>query len=159
MKKLVIAATLALLATGLVAAAGFGADNADRQSQVDRQDRPMDGSNSPWVVQDERLDRFQERFDLTDQQMSELQSEIPEDPSHEEIEETVSSYMESQGIDFEPQGPREESVLRDIGFSRVESGSVSAELLNFLVGEESSDLDDEKEVLDSLREKSRDRLE
>lgn len=107
MKKLVIAATLTLLATGLVAAAGFGADNADRQPQVDQQDRPMDGSNSPWVAQDERLDMFQNRFDLTDQQMSEMQSEIPEDPSHEEIEETVSSYMDSQGIDFEPQRSRE----------------------------------------------------
>lgn len=110
MKKFAIAATLALLATGLVAATGFGVNaDADTQAQPQfDQDRPMDGSNSPWVVQDERLDMFQERFDLTDQQMSELQSEIPEDPSHEEIEETVSSYMDSQGIDFEHQGPREE---------------------------------------------------
>lgn len=51
------------------------------------------------------------------------------------------------------------SFVRDVAFSRIESGSISPELLNLVVDEASSELDDEGEVFESLREKSRDRLE
>ena len=49
--------------------------------------------------------------------------------------------------------------VKEIAFSRIERGSISPELLNLVVDEESSELEDEKEVFKSLREKSRDRLE
>jgi hypothetical protein len=49
--------------------------------------------------------------------------------------------------------------VRDIAFSRIERGSISAELLDLVVSEEGSTLEDEKEVFNSLRDRSRDRLE
>lgn len=49
--------------------------------------------------------------------------------------------------------------VREIAFSRIEKGSISPELLNLVVEEENAELEDEKEVFKSLREKSRDRVE
>lgn len=49
--------------------------------------------------------------------------------------------------------------VEEVAFSRIERGSISPELLKLVVGEEGSDLEDEKKVFRSLREKSRDRLE
>ncbi|MFB6076120.1 MAG: hypothetical protein ABEK17_03160 [Candidatus Aenigmatarchaeota archaeon] len=87
-------------------------DDDGTPNRIDQDyERPRDGSNSPWVKEDWRLDRFQERFDLTDSQMGELKTEIQEkinsDASHEEMEEYMESKMKEFGFeDFEPREGR-----------------------------------------------------
>ncbi len=58
----------------------------------------MDGSNSPWVTGDERLERFQERFDLSDEQVEQIKGEIEalseDELDHEEIEVIVEKKSE-----------------------------------------------------------------
>jgi len=72
-------------------------------------DRPRDGSNSPWVTGDERLERFQERFGLTDEQMDEIQSEVQSlvesDATPEEIRATVTEMLASYGVEDPTLGP------------------------------------------------------
>ena len=46
-------------------------------------------------------------------------------------------------------------IVGEVALSRIERGSISAELLSLVVDEEDSSLDNEKEVLKSLRGKSR----
>ncbi|KXB06946.1 hypothetical protein AKJ54_00925 [candidate division MSBL1 archaeon SCGC-AAA382K21] len=64
---------------------------------------PEDGSNSPWVLGDERLERFQERFDLSNEQMTQLQekvqSMIEEGADRVEIGNVIRSQLESWGIE------------------------------------------------------------
>lgn len=66
-------------------------------------DRPLDGSNSPWVTGDERLDRFQDRFDLTDEELVTIQGEvaakIDDGASRDEIRSTILELLEQYGAD------------------------------------------------------------
>lgn len=116
---LVGAAVLALVAvTGLAAAAG-GNTSAAKTAPVDGRlgpagdatpaDCPHDGTNSPWVTEDERLDRFQERFDLTDEQVAEIQTEVEsmveENATQEEIRRTVTEMLEAYGVEDPTLGP------------------------------------------------------
>ena len=118
-------AMVALLAlTGVAAAtggAGFAASNAQAAADegfgvgngtgpvADDSDRPLDGSNSPWVTGDERLDRFQERFDLTDDELATIQNEvesmIDEGASQDEIRSTIVEVLEEYGVDDPTLGP------------------------------------------------------
>lgn len=72
-------------------------------------DRPLDGSNSPWMTDDERLERFQDRFDLTDGQMAtiqeEVQSLVADDATPDEIRATVTEMLESYGVEEPVLGP------------------------------------------------------
>lgn len=98
---------VALLGVSGVAAATGGPAGAAAQVQTD--DRPLDGSNSPWATEDERVDLFQERFDLTDEQVAEIDSEVEalleEDASREEIRDTVRELLEEYGVEDPTLGP------------------------------------------------------
>lgn len=110
------------LMSGLGLAAQYGWSDGPRDEDNDKTpnridtdyERPMDGRNSPWVIEDERLDRFQERFELSDAQMEEIKKEIDalseEEIDHEEIEVIVERKLKGFGInDPELGGPREGS--------------------------------------------------
>jgi hypothetical protein len=122
------AALVALVAiTGFATAAGSGALPADTTAvdagfgpgdgptdgtgpvNATTADRPMNGTNSPWVTGDERLDLIQERFDLTDEQMNEIQTEVQslvdEGASQDEIRSTVTEMLESYGVEDPTLGP------------------------------------------------------
>ncbi|PTD93956.1 hypothetical protein C9439_05040, partial [archaeon SCG-AAA382B04] len=73
-------------------------------------ERPLDGSNSPWVTGDERLDFIQEKFDLTDSQLEEIRtgviSLIEEDADPQEIQDFITQKLEEFGVeDIELYGP------------------------------------------------------
>lgn len=90
-------------------------------------ERPMDGSNSPWIVEDERLGRFQERFDLTDAQMEEIKGEVDalteEEMNQEEIRTVVENKLQEFGVeDPEFGGPRSGSRGRGRGRMDSEEG-------------------------------------
>ncbi|MFB6125421.1 MAG: hypothetical protein ABEJ59_05630 [Halanaeroarchaeum sp.] len=99
----IVLVVAALLTVGTAAAqgAGFAAPHAD--------DRPLDGANTPWLADDDRLDRIQERYDLTDAQVAEIQATLEEamadGTSREEIQTVVHDSLESFGIEVgEPLG-------------------------------------------------------
>lgn len=107
MKKLtlLIAAVVgAVLVAGVAAAApGFGA-------QAD--DRPMDGTNSPWTNSDDpRLERFQERYDLTDAEMEQVRAAVQETVlnggDRTAIRAAVTEQLSEFGIDDPELGPVE----------------------------------------------------
>ena len=109
--KLLGVAMVGLLAfTGFAAATGGVAVGA-AETQMDAADidRPLDGSNSPWVADDARLGRFQERFDLTDSQVDAIQEEvapmIEDGASQDEIRSTVTAMLEQFGVDDPALGP------------------------------------------------------
>jgi hypothetical protein len=112
MKKLALA-TLAILLVGAVLVSGFAAaQGGPAAAPADRPGdgtRPMDGSNSPWVTDDERLDVFQERFDLTDEQMAEIREavleKIDEGADREEIRDTVLAKLAAFGVEDPELGP------------------------------------------------------
>lgn len=72
-------------------------------------DRPLEGSNSPWVGEDERLERFQERFDLTDEQVDEIQvaveDAVDDGATREDIRATVMDMLEAYGVEAPTLGP------------------------------------------------------
>ncbi|MEF8831049.1 MAG: hypothetical protein V5A23_05880 [Halobacteriales archaeon] len=122
--KLIGVAVVALVALTGVAAATGGAGVAAIDGQVATDGngygpgdgtgnvtdaRPMDGTNSPWVAGDERLDAFQERFDLTDDQVdairNEVQSMIDDGATQGEIRATVTEMLESFGVEDPTLGP------------------------------------------------------
>ena len=124
MTKIVGVALVALLAfTGFAAASGgVGLAASDAQAAANGNgpgdgtgpiaasaDCPRDGSNSPWVTGDERLERFQDRFDLTDDQMDEIQTDVQSlvdsDATPEEIRATVTEMLESYGVADPTLGP------------------------------------------------------
>jgi Spy/CpxP family protein refolding chaperone len=124
MTKIVALALVALLAfTGFAAATGgVGLAAGDAQAQANGNgasdgtgpiaasaECPRDGSNSPWVTGDERLERFQDRFDLTDDQMDEIQTDVQSlvesDATPEEIRATVTEMLESYGVADPTLGP------------------------------------------------------
>lgn len=83
---------------------GFGlADGASHAHQA------QNASNSPWVTGDERLDYMQERFNLTDEQVSAIQTEVQslveENATHDEIRLTVTEMLESYGVEDPTLGP------------------------------------------------------
>lgn len=55
--------------------------------------------------------------------------------------------MNPKNLDSDDTG----NFVREVALSRIEKGSISPELLNLVVDEEGSSLDDEKEVFKSLR--------
>jgi len=105
--------------TGGAAAAtgGFGAAVTDTQpliedrNQVAADDRTLaqNGSNSPWVTGDERLEMFQDRFNLTDTQVQSIQDEvtsmIENDAAPENIQSTVTSMLADYGVEDPERGP------------------------------------------------------
>ena len=114
LKLLGIALISIVLFSGLGAAAGIGVGMAQAGSgqAAATADRPMDGSNSPWLVNDDRLDRFQTRFGLTDVQMDEIQTSVvealDEGAGRTEIRSIVSEKLESFGVDDPDLGPTDD---------------------------------------------------
>lgn len=72
-------------------------------------DRPLNGSNSPWVTGDERLDAFQNRFNLTDDQVEQIRAEvtamIDDGADREEIRDTVTEMLVEFGVEDPALGP------------------------------------------------------
>ncbi|WP_458190742.1 hypothetical protein [Haladaptatus sp. NG-WS-4] len=100
-----------VLASGLVVAMGPGTGFGNGTGPaVSPADRPMDGSNSPWLTaDDDRLDRFQERFQLTDQQMNEIRETVrakfADGADRDEVRATVQEMLASYGVDDTTLGP------------------------------------------------------
>lgn len=88
---------------------GFGAGDGTGPIHADDAERPLDGSNSPWVTGDERLDRFQERFDLTDDQMAAIQETvdglIDDGGTPEEIHAAITEKLTEFGVEDPVLGP------------------------------------------------------
>ena len=82
-----------------------GFDMVDGSGPINASDgeRNFNRSNNPWSTGDERLDRFQERFDLTEEQVQsiqvEVQSMLNEDASREDIRHTVRSMLSNFGVE------------------------------------------------------------
>mgnify|MGYP006873403571 FL=1 len=78
--------SLVALTGGAAAAGGLSVADADAQSfngydpgnqgTTDEAILAQNGSNSPWVTGGERLDMFQERFDITDDQVATIREEV-----------------------------------------------------------------------------------
>ncbi|MFB6082503.1 MAG: hypothetical protein ABEJ67_06745 [Halanaeroarchaeum sp.] len=98
-----LAAVALLVTAGTAAAAGvgFAAPPAD--------DRPLDGTNSPWLADDWRLDRIQDRYDLTDAQVDEVQAAVEaavaDGATPTETRTVVHETLADFGIDAEALGP------------------------------------------------------
>lgn len=73
------------------------------QTTPDNATLAQDGSNSPWVTGDERLDMFQERFNLTDDQVEAIQEEVTtrvdNDATPDEIQSTITEMLSDYGVD------------------------------------------------------------
>ena len=114
---LLAVALVALVAfTGFAAAAGAGLGpaeqtdvNTDGAAVSTTDDRALDGSNSPWMTGDDRLDRFQDRFALTDEQVETIRTTvlpmIEEGAAREEIRETVLNQLDAFGVTEPSLGP------------------------------------------------------
>ncbi|APE94915.1 hypothetical protein [Halodesulfurarchaeum formicicum] len=123
-KLLGVALVALVVFTGFAAAGagGFAAGTAD-QTPVESPnanvtiEQAQDGSNSPWVTGDERLELFQERFDLTDEQVatiqSEVQSMIETDASPTEIRDTVRTMLADYGVENPTLGPSADGFQGD----------------------------------------------
>jgi hypothetical protein len=81
----------------------FNGNGAGDQVPTDNATLAQDGSNSPWVTGDERLDMFQDRFNLTDSEVQSIQVEvktlIENDAAPEDIQSTVRSLLEDFGVE------------------------------------------------------------
>jgi hypothetical protein len=95
------------------AQAGPGAVTADRPTDarptaVDDA-RHVDGSNSPWATGDGRLDAFQDRFDLTDEEMTEIRTAVNEaladGADRTEVRAVVLEKLEAFGVEDPGLGP------------------------------------------------------
>ena len=88
---------------------GFGPGDGTGPANATAAERPRDGSHSPWVTGDDRLDRFQERFDLTDEQMAEIreavQASMADGATRDEIRNTVIAMLEDFGVEDSQLGP------------------------------------------------------
>jgi hypothetical protein len=121
-KSLGIALVVLVVASGLVAAAGgygTGPVATDRDQTTTRAgsgggpvtpaDRPYDGHDSPWVTGDDRLDRFQARFGLTDAQMEQIRTEvtamIQDGADRDAVQAQVRTMLENYGVDDPMLGP------------------------------------------------------
>lgn len=103
----------AIIAVGAVAA--YGNPWKDRNVLPDHDDdgipngldenyeRPRDCRNSPWILGDERLERLQEQFDLTDDQIAAIQEKvtllIDEEAAPAEIMETIEEMLKEFGVE------------------------------------------------------------
>lgn len=116
--KLLGVTLVALMAiTGGAAAAtgGLGVAATDaqtlngNQATADNATLAQDGSNSPWVTGDERLDLFQDRFNLTDSQVQSIQDEvtslIENDVAPDEIQSTITDMLADYGVEDPELGP------------------------------------------------------
>ncbi|MFB6129976.1 MAG: hypothetical protein ABEJ28_04040 [Salinigranum sp.] len=128
-KLLGIALVTILVASGLGAAAGgFGAGpiagdglrtplGGGGVGPVGVADRPLDGHNSPWVTGDERLDRFQARYDLTDTQMEQIRTEvaamIDDGADRQAVQAKVETMLADFGVETPALGPRYDGRLGD----------------------------------------------
>lgn len=81
----------------------FNGNSAGDQVATDNATLAQDGSNSPWVTGDERLDMFQDRFNLTDAEVQSMQDEvttmIENDATPEDIQSTVTSMLKDFGVE------------------------------------------------------------
>lgn len=116
--KLLGVTLVALMAItgGAAATGGFGAatdaqtlnDNGN-QATANNATLAQDGSNSPWVTGDERLDMFQDRFNLTDSQVQSIQDEvttmIENDGAPDEIQSTITDMLADYGVEDPELGP------------------------------------------------------
>lgn len=132
MQLLGIALVALLVTAGLAAAGGFGqgvaAGDGERPTndagngvgQAADADRPFDGSNSPWVTDDERLERFQERFGLTGAQMEQVRAEVTamfqNGADHEAVREQVRAMLQEFGVDDRALGPMAGERIGDVPF-------------------------------------------
>ena len=118
LKLLGIALAVVLVATGLVAAGyGPGAHAADGErtttgagdGPVADADRPLDGSNILWMTGDERLERFQERFGLTDSQVEQIRTQvtamIQDGADRDAIRAQVQTMLQNFGVEDPTLGP------------------------------------------------------
>lgn len=127
-KYLGIALVVLVVASGLAAAAGgYGSGPVATDGDTTRTgngvgpatdaDRPYDGQNNPWVTGDERLDRFQARFGLTDAQMEQIRAEvtamIQDGADHDAVQAQVRTTLENYGVDDPALGPMDGQRLGD----------------------------------------------
>jgi hypothetical protein len=113
-----------LAVSGLAAAAGTTTAPADAQAtnqgtthgpgngphvNTTEADRALDGTHSPFVTGEERLELFEDRFDLTDEQVTAIQDEVrsmvEDDAAGEDIRATVTEMLESYGVEDPTLGP------------------------------------------------------
>ena len=169
MKKLtlLIAAVVgAVLVAGVAAAApGLGA-------QAD--DRPMDGTNSPWTNSDDpRLEQFQERYDLTDAEMEQVRAAVQETVQNggdrTAIRATVTEQLSEFGIDDPELGPvegfgphddaRNNGMKAKYGcFWRSRGMKVHFRVYRYekTVEKEVSNAEEAQEILDALNKENKD---
>ena len=108
---------------GPIASGPRDSDNDGIPNGLDNDyERPADGSNSPWLSNDGRLARFQERFNLSDNQMTQLrervQSMFENYITPAKIRETVRAQLESWGIkdpELGRQNPHGPEAIRQRG--------------------------------------------
>lgn len=131
-KLLGVALVVLVVGAGLATATGgFGpriyAGDADRPANgpgpgdgigpVADGDRPHDGRYSPWITGDDRLDRFQDRFDLTDAQMEQLRTDvvamIEDGEDHDAIRAYVVTTLEAFDVENPALGPTADRQMGD----------------------------------------------
>lgn len=121
LKLLGVGLVVLLAASSLAAAGGYGTGplagdgvqaapgGGNGVGPVATADRPFDGHNSPWMTGDERLERFQERFGLTDEQVDQIRTEvqamIQDGADHDAIRAQVQTMLENFGVDIPALGP------------------------------------------------------
>jgi len=123
-----IALVTLLVASGLAAAAGGYGPAAAAGGETARGPgngvgpaadvvRSLDGHNSPWVTGDDRLDRFQARFDLTDEQMVELREDVGamvlDGADHDAVQAEILTALERFGVENPTLGPTDGVPLGD----------------------------------------------
>lgn len=128
-----------LLTSGLGLALADGAGPMNQMANSDEKvpngkdqdyERPMDGSNSPWITEDERLEMFQDRYNLTDTQIEDIRIEvtsmIEEGVDRTEIRDTVLSKLQEFGVE----SPGEMGIGLGSQRSGERKGSVNGEQIN-----------------------------
>ncbi len=118
-----LAALIAFTGFAAAGAAGFGTSIAAENTTDDpivanesvTADRALDGSNSPWVTGDDRLDRFQDRFNLTADQVETIRSDVTDliDSGAEPVtvRDRVATLLETYGVEDPTLGPSAETAV------------------------------------------------
>ncbi|MEF8775660.1 MAG: hypothetical protein V5A43_04050 [Haloarculaceae archaeon] len=135
LKLLGIALAVVLVATGFVAA-GYGpgaapADGEGTTATADTVSGPtadadgdLNGTNSPWMTGDERLERLQDRFGLSDAQMEDIRAQvtamIQNGADRDTIRTQVRTMLENYGVEDPTLGPPDAEHLGE--GSRAGSG-------------------------------------
>lgn len=100
---------ITLVAVALVATVLFAGVAAAQGPFAPAADRPADGTNSPWLVGDDRLDRIQERYDLTDAEIETVRAAAAAaaadglEPG--ELRSVVEAELAELGVDDAGAGP------------------------------------------------------